>query len=109
MKSITSLTEANRYLEDVEVRVWEIEERVAIYNEPAPRIRVPYPTLIPARSITEALTRVTALAIRKNTAVKFMKSLSSADMEKEKEYWRNKNEAYRKFNDVVQAYNPPHQ
>lgn len=108
MLPINSLTEANRYLEDVEINVWELEERVGRYHDAQPRMRIPYPVFENTKSIGEALSRLRQLAARHKSALKAISELPERDKEMEKEHWRTEREHQKAFNEIVQGRTAPH-
>jgi hypothetical protein len=108
MEKIFTLVEANRYLETVEVNVWELEERVGRLSDPQPRMKLPFPTFEFAKSIGEALQRLRNLVQRRQASIRFIDAQPKEVKDAEMDHWRKEMETFKEFNAIVQGYSPPH-
>lgn len=108
MEKISTLVEANRYLETVSVNVWELEERVSRLRDPQPRMTLPFPTFEFAKTIGEALCRLKDLCNRRYACIRYIKDQPKEVRDAEMDHWRKEMQTFKEFNAIVQDYDPPH-
>lgn len=110
MNKITSLNQANDYLNDIAVYLWQKENIIhcVTWQSEGPVIKLRYPEPYVCKSMSEAAVRVQYFADRHRASDKVYKTLTEEQQQTVRDFWEKERQGYKDFNAVVQGWYPPH-
>lgn len=108
MNKITSLHQANEYLKDVAIYLWQKENIIHCTTSVGHVIRLRYPEVEPCKSMSEAVTLLQQYAQRTRDCDSAFKRMTEEQQDAVKHVWQLERESYKAFNEIVQGYCPPH-
>lgn len=109
MEKITSLHQANEYLKDVAINLWQKENIMHCATSVGHVIRLRFPEVAPCKSMSEAVSLLREYAQRVRDCDKAFKRLTEKQQDAINHVWQLERESYKAFNEIVQGWYPPHQ